>query len=64
MRQCNFWNGLCKENNNHKCYSTVASKCSQLITKCKHCNAEFEEDDFAYALETGLCQYCHKEIYQ
>jgi PDZ domain-containing secreted protein len=30
--------------------------------KCIHCNVEFEEDDIAYLLETGLCQYCHKVI--
>lgn len=30
--------------------------------KCLHCNAKFEEDDIAYMLETGLCQYCHENI--
>lgn len=30
--------------------------------KCPHCEANFEDDDFSYLLETGLCQYCHQEI--
>ena len=29
---------------------------------CTECGAVFEDDDFAYAHETGLCQYCHKAI--
>lgn len=29
---------------------------------CVECGAVFDDDDFAYAHETGLCQYCHKEI--
>lgn len=27
---------------------------------CMDCGAQFEEDDLAYALNTGECQYCHK----
>lgn len=30
---------------------------------CLHCGTEFEEDDYAYAWETGLCQYCHKPLH-
>lgn len=30
--------------------------------KYPNCGATFEDDDFAYLLETGLCQYCHKNI--
>ena len=30
------------------------------IIGCAKCNAEFEEDDKAFALETGECPYCHK----
>ena len=28
------------------------------IAGCGYCKANFEEDDLAYALETGKCQYC------
>lgn len=29
---------------------------------CVECGAVFEDDDLAFAHETGHCQYCHKEI--
>lgn len=29
---------------------------------CIKCGAVFEDDDLAYAHETGLCQYCHAKI--
>lgn len=29
---------------------------------CPECGAIFEEDDVAYTYETGLCQYCHKNV--
>lgn len=32
------------------------------IKGCGHCKSTFEEDDFAYALETGTCQYCHSVL--
>lgn len=31
---------------------------------CPYCGGEFEDDDKAFALETGLCQYCHKPLDQ
>lgn len=33
-----------------------------IIKSCGNCKAEFEEDDFAFALETGTCQYCHEVL--
>ena len=30
------------------------------VKGCANCGAEFEDDDFAFALETGICQHCHK----
>lgn len=30
--------------------------------ECPYCEAEFEEDDFAYLQETGKCQYCHEDL--
>lgn len=35
---------------------------SKFEYKCPHCEAVFEDDDFAYLLETGQCQYCHENI--
>ena len=32
------------------------------IVGCLKCGMNFEEDDYAYASETGLCQYCHQII--
>lgn len=32
------------------------------VAGCGYCEAIFEEDDFAYALETGTCQYCHSTL--
>ena len=32
------------------------------VIACAECGAIFEDDDLAYASETGLCQCCHKEI--
>ena len=32
------------------------------VIGCAKCNSEFEEEDFAFALETGTCPYCHKEM--
>jgi len=32
------------------------------IDGCLKCGAVFEDDDYAFASETGLCQYCHKTI--
>ena len=32
------------------------------ITGCGSCEADFEEDDFAYAMETGECPYCHEVL--
>lgn len=29
---------------------------------CTECGAIFEDDDFAFTYETGLCQYCHKTV--
>lgn len=29
---------------------------------CPECGAIFEDDDLAYASETGLCQCCHNHI--
>lgn len=29
---------------------------------CPECGAIFEDDDFAYTSETGLCQCCHESI--
>lgn len=29
---------------------------------CPTCKAIFEDDDIAYTLYTGLCQYCHHDI--
>ena len=29
---------------------------------CVECGAVFDDDDFAFTHETGLCQYCHKPI--
>lgn len=29
---------------------------------CVECGAIFEDDDFAYTHETGLCQYCHRAV--
>lgn len=29
---------------------------------CPECGAIFEDDDFAYTHETGLCQYCHRSV--
>jgi ssDNA-binding Zn-finger/Zn-ribbon topoisomerase 1 len=26
---------------------------------CTYCHSKFEEDDFAFLLETGKCPYCH-----
>ena len=34
----------------------------KIIKGCGHCLHTFEEDDYAYAYETGTCQYCHKRI--
>lgn len=40
----------------------VLSLCQLLdsgkVTGCGHCGSEFEEDDFAFAKETGGCPYC------
>ena len=35
-----------------------------MIKGCGHCNAEFDDDDFAFALETGTCQCCHEILYK
>lgn len=32
---------------------------SGFVCGCGDCGVEFEEDDFAFALETGECPYCH-----
>ncbi len=32
------------------------------VIDCAKCNSEFEEDDKAFALETGTYPYCHKEM--
>lgn len=32
------------------------------VAGCGYCEAIFDEDDFAYALETGKCQYCHSTL--
>lgn len=29
---------------------------------CVECGAVFEDDDFAFTHETGLCQCCHKPV--
>ena len=29
---------------------------------CVECGAIFDDDDFAFTHETGLCQYCHKPV--
>lgn len=33
-----------------------------IVKGCGNCNAEFEDDDFAFALETGTCQYCNEVL--
>lgn len=35
-----------------------------IIKGCGHCNAEFDDNDFAFALETGTCQCCHEVLYK
>ena len=35
-----------------------------IIKGCGYCKAEFDDDDFAFALETGTCQYCHEVLYK
>ena len=35
-----------------------------IIKGCGHCNAEFDDDDFAFELETGTCQCCHGILYK
>lgn len=30
------------------------------VIRCAKCGAIFEEDDGAFAVETGECQYCHE----
>lgn len=32
------------------------------FSKCRHCHSEYEDDDYAFALETGTCPYCHEII--
>lgn len=32
------------------------------VIGCGYCEAIFEEDDFAFALNTGQCQYCHSTL--
>lgn len=32
------------------------------ITGCGTCKSPFEKDDYAFALETGTCPYCHKVL--
>ena len=32
------------------------------VAGCGYCEAIFEEDDFACALETGQCQYCQSVL--
>lgn len=44
-----------------KIYEAI-KKLAESEYQCPHCNATFEDDDFAYLQETGLCQYCHKDI--
>jgi len=29
---------------------------------CVHCRTVFDDDDFAYVMETGICQYCHTSL--
>jgi len=31
---------------------------------CNQCGSKFQEDDMAFYQETGLCQYCHCELYK
>ena len=35
-----------------------------IIKGCGHCNSEFDDDDFAFTLETGICQCCHEVLYK
>lgn len=35
-----------------------------ILKGCGYCKAEFDDDDFAFALETGTCQYCHEILYK
>lgn len=35
---------------------------SGFVCGCGDCGAGFEEDDFAFALETGECPYCHGRL--
>ena len=35
-----------------------------IIKGCGFCKAEFDDDYFAFALETGTCQYCHEVLYK
>lgn len=37
-------------------------KASDGRAKCFCCDAQFEEDDWAFAAETGTCQYCHEDL--
>lgn len=40
----------------------IVSELSKEEYRCPHCNATFEDDDFAYLQETGQCQYCQEDI--
>lgn len=31
---------------------------------CNQCGNNFQEDDIMFYQETGLCQYCHCELYK
>lgn len=37
-------------------------KASDGRARCFCCDAQFEEDDWAFAAETGTCQYCHEDL--
>lgn len=43
-------------------FKEVIEKLSERGFACPKCEAEFEEEDFAYLQESGQCQYCHREI--
>lgn len=39
-------------------------KTTKQVIHCIKCNSKFQEDDMVFYQETGLCQYCHCELYK
>lgn len=34
----------------------------KILVGCGNCNGQFEKEDFAFAIETGTCPYCHEVL--